>query len=1027
MKRPVFWAVVMFALGEVAGLFVRTWKQLGIAFAMLLCVAGICLMLGRKLQVKCRCFLRVGVLTFFYAGILTFLLPVGCLFSAFRSGNYHYYSYAQKQKASFGCDLSYMMPELPEKTQVTVYGKVKNISVSSDMTVLTVKVLECSLTAEVAETKSLGPYVTVNITEKTEAARKQGGVDLSKVAGMQGGADVPETAGMQGGGDLSKVAGKQGEADVSEPAGMQGGADVPKTAGMQGEADVPETSGMQGEACVQNTYKIGDCIIVTGTISLIEAAENPGQFDMQKYYLSRRIRYKIYAEKLQIAQRNYSMKQQLMDARAYLKSYLHSYADEETAAFYCGILLGDKSELSKNTRRLFECAGISHILAISALHISLIAMTWYKLLRRCGIHFIIACPCAGVLVFLYGTLTGWSFSAVRAAIMLGLVFLGELLGRKVDLLTSASIALLAMSITNPYLLLDSGVCLGFFAVVGIAIGQVYNRAFMKYYKQKYRGGPQNSCGNSIIKSLRQGLFLKFIQALITGTFLFIFTAPIVARVYYSVSTYSILINLFVVPFMTIIVILGLLGLLFACLHVPFAGVLLQMGGRCLTLIQAICRFVIQLPIASIQTGKITIPEIVIYFVFVAGLLGVLSKSFREMVCKSIHKLTYKWLSRQSYRRLLFVFCIFYFVFSGSTLTFIRKGMLKEEIVFLAVGQGDGILIRTDGGCNIVVDGGSSSIDKLGENILMPAIKAKSMHHINYWFISHADKDHISGLEAILEAGELSQIDIDYIVVAKAAIQDENTQMLLSKATDRNIEILYMEQGNKLVGTSDFEITCVGPAKTKLSDSGENYGSISGRDVIADDKAVGKTVGKTEEKTEEKPEEKTEKKTEGRTEEKTEEKTEKKTVGKTEEKTVGKTEEKAEEKTVGKTEEKAEEKTVGKTEGRNDNSLCFTYESKNLFALFTGDAGTEEMIQIAEALRDKFMQNRQKQTILKVPHHGSKYSYVEDLYWRFDVAVISCGRNNFYGHPHKEILDRLNAEGTFIYRTDELGAIMIQGN
>ena len=987
MKRPVFWAVVMFALGEVAGLFVRTWKQLGIAVAMLLCVAGICLMLGRKLQVKCRCFLRVGVLTFFYAGILTFLLPVGCLFSAFRSGNYHYYSYAQKQKASFGCDLSYMMPELPEKTQVTVYGKVKNISVSSDMTVLTVKVLECSLTAEVAETKSLGPYVTVNITEKTE------------------------TAGMQGG------------ACVSETSGMQGGADVPETAGMQGEADVPETAGMQGEACVQNTYKIGDCIIVTGTISLIEAAENPGQFDMQKYYLSRRIRYKIYAEKLQIAQRNYSMKQQLMDARAYLKSYLHSYADEETAAFYCGILLGDKSELSKNTRRLFECAGISHILAISALHISLIAMTWYKLLRRCGIHFVIACPCAGVLVFLYGTLTGWSFSAVRAAIMLGLVFLGELLGRKVDLLTSASIALLAMSITNPYLLLDSGVCLGFFAVVGIAIGQVYNRAFMKYYKQKYRGGPQNSCGNSIIKRLRQGLFLKFIQALITGTFLFIFTAPIVARVYYSVSTYSILINLFVVPFMTIIVILGLLGLLFACLHVPFAGVLLQMGGRCLTLIQAICRFVIQLPIASIQTGKITIPEIVIYFVFVTGLLGVLSKSFREMVCKSIHKLTYKWLSRQNYRRLLFVFCIFYFVFSGSTLTFIRKGMLKEEIVFLAVGQGDGILIRTDGGCNIVVDGGSSSIDKLGENILMPAIKAKSMHHINYWFISHADKDHISGLEAILEAGELSQIDIDYIVVAKAAIQDENMQMLLSKATDRNIEILYMEQGNKLVGTSDFEITCVGPAKTKLSDSGENYGSISGRDVIADDKAVGKTVGKTEEKTEEK----TVGKTVGRTEEKTEEKTVGKAEEKTEEKTVGKTKEKTVGKTEEKTEEKTEKKTVGKTVGRNDNSLCFTYESKNLFALFTGDAGTEEMIQIAEALRDKFMQNRQKQTILKVPHHGSKYSYVEDLYWCFDVAVISCGRNNFYGHPHKEILDRLNAEGTFIYRTDELGAIMIQRN
>jgi competence protein ComEC len=99
-------------------------------------------------------------------------------------------------------------------------------------------------------------------------------------------------------------------------------------------------------------------------------------------------------------------------------------------------------------------------------------------------------------------------------------------------------------------------------------------------------------------------------------------------------------------------------------------------------------------------------------------------------------------------------------------------------------------------------------------------------------------------------------------------------------------------------------------------------------------------------------------------------------------------------------------------------------------LFTGDmpTKTEQIL-----MRDYLLGLYEKQgfllndiDILKVAHHGSKYTTSEDFleFIGVETAVISCGKDNEYGHPHEEVLKRLQAVNAECYRTDLHGSLMI---
>lgn len=86
-------------------------------------------------------------------------------------------------------------------------------------------------------------------------------------------------------------------------------------------------------------------------------------------------------------------------------------------------------------------------------------------------------------------------------------------------------------------------------------------------------------------------------------------------------------------------------------------------------------------------------------------------------------------------------------------------------------------------------------------------------------------------------------------------------------------------------------------------------------------------------------------------------------------------------------------------------------------LLTGDISSEVENNIEKNLAQKY-------TVLKVPHHGSRFSSSENMLSKIEpkYSVISCGEGNSYGHPHIETIDRLNMHNTEILRTDLIGEI-----
>lgn len=106
---------------------------------------------------------------------------------------------------------------------------------------------------------------------------------------------------------------------------------------------------------------------------------------------------------------------------------------------------------------------------------------------------------------------------------------------------------------------------------------------------------------------------------------------------------------------------------------------------------------------------------------------------------------------------------------------------------------------------------------------------------------------------------------------------------------------------------------------------------------------------------------------------------------------------------------------------NNNSIVTKLIYNNFSAIITGDAEKKAEIDILEGAYDL------KANILKVGHHGSSTSNTQDFLDKIqpDFSVISLGKNNEYGHPHKEVVQGLEAMNTKILRTDEMGTIVFQ--
>lgn len=538
-------------------------------------------------------------------------------------------------------------------------------------------------------------------------------------------------------------------------------------------------------------YHIGRIHKITGQLNRFSNARNQGNFDSEIYYQSLKIDFSVKEESCEhFESTSQGIRRGLLQIRQRMAAVYKVCLQEKAAGFYQAMVLGDKTNLDEVLKHLFTLGGISHILAISGLHVSIIGRGFYRLLRQGGISFWVAGGLGSIVLILYSTMVGNSTSTVRAVGMLLLFFLSQGLGRSYDMLNALGAMVIFLLWENPFLIENTGFWFSVTALLGVGIvGAELSHVESAGVKKKWTSGLWMSFG-------------------ITLT-----TLPVTALSYYEIPLYAPVVNFVVLPLLTPVFVLAVTGGLLGCL-LPISGVLAILLKPCewlLAFYEWICEMVANLPGAGVLCGKPEMWQVVLYYVTLFGGVHLLRcmKSDGGVQTSEVIK-----GSRRKRRVILagtIVSCVLCIFFPKSH---------DFEITFLDVGQGDGIYISAGDGTKCFIDGGSSNVNGVGEYRILPFLKSKQIATIDYWFVSHCDMDHISGLLEIME----NNYKVEHIVLYKRRSMEENYLLLLEKAKEVGIDVIFMKAGDKVQST-DMEITCIAPgvqnAGVKEEDVNEN--------------------------------------------------------------------------------------------------------------------------------------------------------------------------------------------------------------
>ena len=582
-------------------------------------------------------------------------------------------------------------------------------------------------------------------------------------------------------------------------------------------------------------FQLGNILQVTGKNAPFQIPRNEGNFNEKQYYQSKKIEIRLYAqEELLISKEKNKYTIFLEDLRQRLKKSYRKSMSTKNAGMMVDMTLGDKSLLENTQKSLYQKVGISHILAISGLHVSLFGMGVLWLLQKLLFPKKVAILLAIGVVYSFGVMSGMEISTMRAILMFLLFMIAEFFGYSYDSLTALSVSASIQIWENPFVLQSVGFLFSYAAVLGVVVvaqmlkgskreektqrnkkeqlerkqrqlnkerqlekrqRQLNKKEQLKAKRQKVRENQQKNflkeretptkreVGKEIQKNGIQKIWKYFIEKLKETIFVSIciqlVTLPLSLYFYYEISSYSVIINGCILPFLGILLILGIIGAFVGSFYFSIGKILLTPVEWMLCANEWLCKKILSLPGAVLLIGKPDRKLLVIYYILLALSLYLLWYGTSK-----------KWM----------IGTILAFVI----VLFLRKNP-QFEINVLDVGQGDGIFIQTEEGEHFFIDGGSSDVNQVGKYRILPFLKSRGIHCIKGWIISHADKDHISGLEEILEEG----YPIEYLIVAEGMVKDKAAEKLLKLAKDSGCKILSVKPNMKF-GTKKLVFTVLHP-------------------------------------------------------------------------------------------------------------------------------------------------------------------------------------------------------------------------
>lgn len=491
---------------------------------------------------------------------------------------------------------------------------------------------------------------------------------------------------------------------------------------------------------------IGDTLTVLSKIRLTRSFANPGGFDYQRHMAYQKIWATAYVSAKNVSGHMPADANKWFDLSR-IRRRINNLIDSQTKqpdvrGVLKALLLGDRREISPRLREAFSRSGVGHMLAISGLHIGIVAAMAFLLASRllAFIKLLIwhgwvkksAAFLALLVIVAYGALAGWSPSTQRAVIMVAVFLAAFWVQRQPEPFNTLAWAALIILIIHPPTLFTISFQLSFSAVLAILYGLISTNGYAVF----------NIPGETPTKMVRLGD--KLIAFMLVSLLAILGTLPFLMYYFNQMSTIGVLTNILIVPLMgSLVVPIGLLAIfLFLLKLIAPAAWLLKLAAIILTPILKIVFALANLSFAAVKTFTPSTIEMGCYFMLGWALFAFLRRPGQAQSD----------LDRPAHHRrwAMGVMAAALLVLTVDAGYWVHQRFFSKmlRVTVLDVGHGNAAVLELPAGRVFLIDGGGfydNTVFDVGQRIVAPYLWRRKIMSVERLILSHPNSDHLNGL------------------------------------------------------------------------------------------------------------------------------------------------------------------------------------------------------------------------------------------------------------------------------------------
>jgi len=487
---------------------------------------------------------------------------------------------------------------------------------------------------------------------------------------------------------------------------------------------------------VRREWRYGDRVRLRLRPLAPKDSGNPGGFNYATYLARREIYATAFLDGDQEVELLAREAGWLRGSIENLRRQIHVFIDHKMAPENGGLIkalvLGDMGGISKAARAAFTAAGVNHVLSISGLHVAMLGLVAFALIRY-GLSFNsylllrfnllkIATFFSFLAVVFYTALAGAMVPTVRSAIMIGVYQLAVLLDREEEVFTSLTLAALLIGLIWPGVIADISFQLSFLAVLFL----VWGTRRIHDWLPRPKSAELSQEKSWLKERARQAAMHLAVPLLAT-----LGTGPLVAHYFGHLSFAGLIANPVIVPLVGFLVVPLGLAIGFCAVAVPGAALpLVWIVEKLASLTDWLVQWLARLPLANMSVPAPNPLEVFVLYVFLMVLLALRRRwQLRIALCVGLALLAadvgyWRW----------------------------ERGRRRDlRITHLNVGQGDAAVVELPGGKVLLIDAGGAATGDFdtGEAIVAPFLRSRKIIKVDYLLVSHARVDHYSGMRAIV--------------------------------------------------------------------------------------------------------------------------------------------------------------------------------------------------------------------------------------------------------------------------------------